>query len=477
MVEPTSVASALFSGLNAIIKGVSYGAHFADVPKEVTQLQQNIQTADLSINTAKRLLQHKTHYLNPHLVKESQASIDNVESVLRHVRDSIEACRKDLEVKRTVSVKHRAIWILWKNQEFLSKLETLNTCLGALNRDILRLEMASPPPVVLVGGISVSPDVGGDAYFDPGRDAAAAATRLRSKASFARSPSKRWVGNSASTSTFDLNSSSANNSRVDLRSMKSSSTITLVSGSCNNDSGSGLGVRTGDGDEGYQSDDGLSTRSSRLSLRAHSNSVAKLDDADDDNMAFIAGSGLSVDLDERRTSISRKGSSVYARTSSSQNESGVYARLNDLSISDTGRPHADMNGYEMSSAGSIFELPGSYPSSDSIPASAQPDTLASYDPRREQVLHELLTPESDWKSGSVRSKRSCVPSIVEVEVDQDTDNTQGDMNFLSPSVTAPASMVTTGSEMDSSTMQDRASLLTNYERKRLQRRRRSDFIG
>lgn len=338
--------------------------------------------------------------------------------------------------------------------------------------------MASPPPVVLVGGISVSPDVGGDAYFDPGRDAAAAATRLRSKASFARSPSKRWVGNSASTSTFDLNASSINNSRVDLRSMKSSSTITLVSGSCNNDSSSALGVRTSDGDEGYQSDDGLSTRSSRPSLRAHSNSVAKLDDAgDDDNMAFIAGSGVSVDLDEPRPSFSQKRSNVYARTSSSQNESGVYARLNNLSISEIGRPHADMNGYEMSSAGSIFELPGSYPSLDSIPASAQPDTLASYNPRQERMSYELSTPDSDWKSGSVRSKRSCVPSIVEVEVDQDTDSTHPDVNFLSPSVTAPASMVTTGSGTDSSTTQDRASLLTNYERKRLQRRRRSDFIG
>ncbi|KAK4942989.1 hypothetical protein LTR10_017374 [Elasticomyces elasticus] len=469
--DPTTIAGALFSGLNAIVKGVSYGAHFVDVPKEVTQLQQNIQTADQSINTAKRLVRLKSHYLNPYLVKESQSSIDAVENVLRHVRDSIEDCRKDLEVKNTVSVKHRAIWVLWKNQEFLSKLETLNTCLGALNRDILRLEMASPPPVVLVGGVPFAPDYA-DAQVDPIRDPAA--TRLRSKPSFARSPSKRWLGN-ASTSTFDLNSS-ANTSRVNLRSMKSYSSITLSPESTHdlrsmksnssitltsetNYFSSGLGDRIGHGDEGYQSDDGMSTRSSRHG-QSHSTLFAK-PDGTDPSISFVAGSGLSINLDDQRTSTPQSGS-------------GIYARADHSYVSESIRPTVGIDNRHVPSAHIVYELPGSYPSLVPSPNSAVPDPFTSNNPWGE-MTHELPIPDFDWDSRRNRGKMSDVPPIVEDE--QDTDSQYSGASLLFPSVTAPASMVSAPSGTTPSTTSDAASLLSDYEQKRLRRRRRSDFIS
>ncbi|KAI1618592.1 hypothetical protein EDD36DRAFT_460229 [Exophiala viscosa] len=447
--DPTTIAGALFSGLNAIVKGVSYGAHFVDVPKEVTQLQQNIQTADQSINTAKRLVRLKTHYLNPHLVKESQSSIDAVENVLRHVRDSIEDCRKDLEVKNTVSVKNRAIWVL----------------------DILRLEMASPHPVVLVGGVPFAPDHG-DAHGDPVRDPTTSS--LRSKPSFARSPSKRWLG---STSTFDLNSS-ANSSRVNLRSMKSNSSMTLtpesghafrpmmsnssitLTSESKNYFDSGSGPRIGDGDEGYQSDDGLSTHSSRLG-QSHNHQSAKPTDTDV-SISFVAGSGLSIDLDDRRTPIPQSGSRVYSRSGHSY-------------VSESVGPTIGSSHREVPRAHNLYELPGSYPSPDPTPPSARTDPFASNNPWRQTVSYELPTPDSGWESTRDRRKRSSLHPMVEDE--HDTVGELSDASFLSPSVTAPASMMTAGPGAHSSTIIDGVPLLSAYEQKRLRRRRRSDFIN
>jgi hypothetical protein len=187
MLEPTTIASAVFSGFNSLIKAVTLAAHYKDVPNEVKQLHTNIQRAERSINIAERLIRRKGHYLDRRLIKDTDESITATQDVALLLRNSIEACRKDLELSKTVKPKNRLVWLLWKNQEFLNQLQTLSNCLTALDREIVRLEMAHPP-IVVVSGSPVPP-----AYPNKERnegevtDKEAADERL----GFPRSPTRR----------------------------------------------------------------------------------------------------------------------------------------------------------------------------------------------------------------------------------------------------------------------------------------------
>ena len=142
-VDPTSIAGALFSGLNALIKISQQTAQFKQVPHEVKQLQINVHLADDAISTAYRLQrENPTRVLGDRLVADVQRSIQFTEEVLIQLRDSIEDCSKDLKTTTTVSVKNRMVWMLWKNKEFNGNLATLTNALTALNRDIGRMEIA-----------------------------------------------------------------------------------------------------------------------------------------------------------------------------------------------------------------------------------------------------------------------------------------------------------------------------------------------
>ncbi|KIW94191.1 uncharacterized protein Z519_05507 [Cladophialophora bantiana CBS 173.52] len=208
MPEPVSIATSVFSGFNAFIKAISLAAHYKEVPKEVKQLHTNIERAERTINIANRLLRSKAHYLDPRLREETRQSIEATENVLLLVRDSIEGCRKDLELQQTVTFKNRAAWLLWKNQGFLSQLQTLVNCLDALDRDILRLDMVHPP-LILVGG-SLAPPAYDDGdleeYKHNGGDVQMAPSRGREKPPFPCSLTKRLRSCNNSSSQINLNS-------------------------------------------------------------------------------------------------------------------------------------------------------------------------------------------------------------------------------------------------------------------------------
>lgn len=141
--DPTSIAGALFSGLNALIKISQQTAQFKQVPHEVKQLQINVHLADDAISTAYRLQrENPTRVLGDRLVADVQRSTKFTQEVLIQLRDSIEDCSKDLKTTTTVSVKNRMVWMLWKNKEFNGNLATLTNALTALNRDICRMEVA-----------------------------------------------------------------------------------------------------------------------------------------------------------------------------------------------------------------------------------------------------------------------------------------------------------------------------------------------
>ena len=141
--DPSSIAGALFSGLNALIKISQQTAQFKQVPHEVKQLQINVHLADDAISTAYRLQRdNPTRVLGDRLVADVQRSTQFTQEVLIQLRDSIEDCSKDLKTTTTVSVRNRMVWMLWKNKEFNGNLATLANALTALNRDIGRMEVA-----------------------------------------------------------------------------------------------------------------------------------------------------------------------------------------------------------------------------------------------------------------------------------------------------------------------------------------------
>ena len=148
MPEPVSIAGAVLSDVNATLKIAQQAAHFVEVPNEVRQLQINVKVADSSINTAHRLIRLKGHYLDHDLLNDVDRSIGDTETILKTLRETVEACRKDLETKQTVGFKNRISWVVFNNYEFLSKLATLTNALNALNRDINRLETARLPELL-----------------------------------------------------------------------------------------------------------------------------------------------------------------------------------------------------------------------------------------------------------------------------------------------------------------------------------------
>lgn len=140
MVEPTSIASAVFSGLNALLIIIKQSAHLAQVNTEVSQLQINVRIADNAVRTARRLVRLNAAALDAHLCADVDRSIEAVEKILTLLRDKVEACRRDLETRGTVGWRNRTAWLGWRKEEFAGMLATLTNTMGGLNRDIGRME-------------------------------------------------------------------------------------------------------------------------------------------------------------------------------------------------------------------------------------------------------------------------------------------------------------------------------------------------
>jgi hypothetical protein len=145
--EPTSIAAAVFSGLNALIKVTQQTAHFVNTPDEVKQLLVNVELAGDAIHTARRLQRENSVLLEgDHLSDDVDRSVKYTEDILAQLRMTVEDCRRDLQEKKTVRFTNRITWMLWREKEFGATLTTLMNALAALNRDISRLEVAVRAP-------------------------------------------------------------------------------------------------------------------------------------------------------------------------------------------------------------------------------------------------------------------------------------------------------------------------------------------
>ena len=122
-----------------------------ELPGAVRQLQINVQLAAEAINTANRLIRLKPYLDREHLVADTNRNIKHTEDVLKLLQDTVEACRKDIELKNTVGFNNRLKWIVFKEKDFLDKLATLTNALGCLNRDILRMENVPAPQLPTYG--------------------------------------------------------------------------------------------------------------------------------------------------------------------------------------------------------------------------------------------------------------------------------------------------------------------------------------
>jgi hypothetical protein len=143
-VDPTTLAGAVFSGLNALIKTSQQIAHFVTIPEEVKQLIKNVESADDAISTARRLQRdNPLRILGEKLIRDVDRSVEHTESILLKLRTTIDECRVELLDRNTVGVRSRTKWMLWKEKEFSGSLATLTIALGTLDRNIVRMEIAA----------------------------------------------------------------------------------------------------------------------------------------------------------------------------------------------------------------------------------------------------------------------------------------------------------------------------------------------
>ncbi|EXJ58198.1 hypothetical protein A1O7_05623 [Cladophialophora yegresii CBS 114405] len=496
MPEPVVIATSIFSGFNSFVKAISLAAHYKEVPNEVRQLHTNIERAESSINIARRLLRSKAHYLDPRLIRETEESIEKTNNTLLLVRDSIEACRKDLEIRQTVTPKNRVIWLLWKNEEFLSQLQTLGNCLGALDRDIGRLEMAHPP-IVFVNGNLWPP-----AYADNDCKATTfgveADGKEEKKPPFPRSPTKRI------RSTSRSNNSSQVNLPLGKRTHKRH-------GSSRN-----LSPQFADGDEGYESDE--------LSLPPRTADDQTSRDATEDLTLFAnttigiginndtPGVGLGLSISEGQLSVrqidflQQAGPAIAAAAATPRSRLGISELPGPSSELQGEQPESDLvvtqtqipTWIPMQTPISIptptqTHTPISIPTRTITPTSIRtpnPYTFASKNPWRRLAVQQSTStstlnssiatwPRSDppnaadpdLDAASVVSTSTSTTAVEDADESDVTRDLDLDLNLLGLSVTAPAVPTRGGASGD-------AVLLPGpgLEVKKVKWRRKSGFI-
>ncbi|ETI22825.1 hypothetical protein G647_06901 [Cladophialophora carrionii CBS 160.54] len=466
MPEPVVIATSIFSGFNSFVKAISLAAHYKEVPNEVRQLHTNIERAESAINIARRLLRSKAHYLDPRLLQETEESIEKTNSALLLVRDSIEACRKDLEIRQTVTPKNRVAWLLWKNQEFLSQLQTLGNCLGALDRDIGRLEMAHPP-IVFVNG-----NLGPPAYADNDRKSGKGTTfrveaddEEEKKPPFPRSPTKRIRSKSRSN----------NGSQVNLNLDKRTGTRR---GGLRN-----LSPQFADGDEGYESDE--------LSLRPRSGDDQTTPDATED-LALFANATIGIGVDDDSglglgLSISQGQLSVRQMDFLQQAGPAIAAAATSRSrpaiseLPGPSEPHGEAEQQPKPDPGAI-QTPTSIPIPTPTPNLY---ALSSKNPWRRLAVQQ----STSTLNGSVGTyHRVDPPNAVDPEPDaasvisttttavEDVDESDITRNLLGLSVTAPAVPTGAGSGSGSGSTSSIGLLSPELEPKKVKWRRKSVFI-
>lgn len=136
---------AVASASNTLITLIRHGLHYAEIPEEVKQFRHAIDNLQVSINTSKHLRRVKSHYLDNFTKTEVDGTIKRSESVLDSISRTIEECRADLQTKGTVSAKNRLSWLLDGHQAFMSRVQTLNSCIQILSMQIGRMDAIKPP--------------------------------------------------------------------------------------------------------------------------------------------------------------------------------------------------------------------------------------------------------------------------------------------------------------------------------------------
>lgn len=134
--KSTSIASAIIEGLGAILIILQQSAHPATASTELSGLQVTIRTIDQVICTATQLLRSNTVALDAELCAGVERSIESVERILVILRDKVEVCRQDLEIRGIVGWRNRKFRLGVRMEEFRGMLAPLSQAMSGLNHEI-----------------------------------------------------------------------------------------------------------------------------------------------------------------------------------------------------------------------------------------------------------------------------------------------------------------------------------------------------
>lgn len=145
MVEPVSFVGASAASAGTILKVIQHGFQYREVPNDVQAFQHSIESFDGTLLTVKRLRRIKSHLMDERDKHEIDQNIKRGVEIFNDISTAIEACRKDLSNKGTVSLRNRLLWLMRDHQTFISRTHTLSICHQSLNCDITGMRQLQPP--------------------------------------------------------------------------------------------------------------------------------------------------------------------------------------------------------------------------------------------------------------------------------------------------------------------------------------------
>lgn len=145
MAEPNTIISIVASSIIASLRLAEFGLHFKEVSSETRTFLINIQLVHQNIQTARRLLNTKYTYLDPHTKADAEYNIKKAEEVLQSIGETIEKCRVDLDIKGSVGVTNRLRWLLRDHRAFLDKERVLSMSLQSLISCATQMSLAKAP--------------------------------------------------------------------------------------------------------------------------------------------------------------------------------------------------------------------------------------------------------------------------------------------------------------------------------------------
>ena len=122
------------SSIITVYKLIDFSLTLKDVPAKSQLFIAQLDRVRADLNEALRERNAKTAILDLCPGKKAwiDGAIHDTRRVLSEIGAQVEGPRVDLEVGRSVTLKHRFEWVMWNHQKFLMMESTLDTCHASL---------------------------------------------------------------------------------------------------------------------------------------------------------------------------------------------------------------------------------------------------------------------------------------------------------------------------------------------------------